>query len=312
MDEEGELFKPADLVMKYIDKTHEQRVEERTHELREAKEAVEATQIKLEHAYKELKEVNHIASLDMDIAARIQTSYFPRTVPKSPDWDVSFIFKPVSKVSGDFYDFYSQNGILRGVSLFDVSGHGIGSGLLTLLARSIIAEHITQNDDTRLSAIVEQANQRLINEIAATSNYLTGVILRFTDNKIEYVNAGHNDIFIRRKRDGKVGEVKPAAGLFHGPVLGLKGSQKKYRSLLFSMEADDMLLLYTDCFTEARNAAGEAYGAERIAQSFAALDPQQDAKNLIRHLADDFYSFVDKSHISDDLTVVLVKRKEKV
>jgi transcription elongation factor Elf1 len=48
MEEEGGLFHPADVVMRYIDKTHEQRVDERTQEIREAKEAVEAAKAALQ------------------------------------------------------------------------------------------------------------------------------------------------------------------------------------------------------------------------------------------------------------------------
>ncbi|GHV41665.1 hypothetical protein AGMMS49546_18060 [Spirochaetia bacterium] len=48
MEEEGGLFHPADIVMRYIDKTHEQRVDERTQEIREAKEAVETAKAALQ------------------------------------------------------------------------------------------------------------------------------------------------------------------------------------------------------------------------------------------------------------------------
>jgi sigma-B regulation protein RsbU (phosphoserine phosphatase) len=308
MREEGTLFDPADRVMKYIDKTHEQRVDERTKELREAKEAVEATKEKLEKAYKDLEDVNNRSIMDMDIAARIQTSYFPKKVPENKYWDVSFIFNPVTKVSGDFYDFYTKDGLFRGVSLFDISGHGIGPGLLTLLARSVISEGNILDDSQRLGGIVGRINRRLIKELEAGSNFLTGVVLRFTENKVEYVNAGHSDILIRRRNTGRAELVKPKEAVFHGPILGLTSMKNSFPTILFRMRKGDMLLLFTDCLIESQNRAGEEYGFDRLMKSFSALSPDKSAEEGSRRLLSDFYAFTPKEGIRDDLTVILIKR----
>jgi sigma-B regulation protein RsbU (phosphoserine phosphatase) len=306
MEEEGELFRPADLVMRYIDKTHEQRVEERTQELREAKEAVELTKEKLENAYKDLEQVHKAESRDLELAARIQTSYFPKKVSSVPGWDISFIFRPAAKVSGDFYDFHISGGELRGVSLIDVSGHGIGPGLLTLLARSIISQQLDAGDKSPLGTVVGQINQKLIKELEVSSNYLTGVVLRFTGNKVEYVNAGHTDILFHRKERALI--VQPRNGNFQGPVLGMKGDTEQFPVLRFSVMKDDLLLLFTDCFVEGRNRDGEEYGIERIRRSLGTLvSEEENSEELLGHLLGDFYSFTDKEKIRDDLTVILLK-----
>jgi sigma-B regulation protein RsbU (phosphoserine phosphatase) len=309
MLEEGELFDPADRVMKYIDKTHEQRVDERTKELREAKEAVEATKGELEKAYKNLEEINNRSSRDMDIAARIQTSYLPEKIPAAKGWDISLVFMPLAKVSGDFYDFYTKEGDLRGVSLFDVSGHGIGPGLLTLLARSIISEHLVLNDHLKLGSIVGGINYRLTKELETSSSFLTGVVLRFSGSRIEYVNAGHSDILIRHNF-GQAQSIKPREGVYHGPILGLKEMNRKFPTLHFGVKKGDMLLLYTDCFIESQNEAGEEYGTERLLQSFRKLSSEGSAKEGTDRLLSDFYAFTPKSNIRDDLTIILVKRTD--
>jgi hypothetical protein len=228
-EEEGENFRPVNILLSYIDRTHEQRVDERTHELREAKEAVEAANAKLEETNRKLERVNHIASLDMSMASRLQASFFPKTPPKSGAWDSAFVFKPLSGVSGDFYDFYVKNRELRGASLFDVSGHGIAPGLLTLLARSIVHQQFHAGEKRKLGGIVEIANRALVKELDAIENYVTGIVLRFTGDRVEYVNAGHTDLLLRRSASGKVIKVEPPGGIFADIFSGRPGLKTRSR-----------------------------------------------------------------------------------
>jgi sigma-B regulation protein RsbU (phosphoserine phosphatase) len=53
----------------------------------------------------------------------------------------------MSGISGDLYDFYLDDDTLSGISLFDVSGHGIASGLITMLAKSILFRTYNSNMD---------------------------------------------------------------------------------------------------------------------------------------------------------------------
>jgi sigma-B regulation protein RsbU (phosphoserine phosphatase) len=203
-----------------------------------------------------------------------------------------------------------KDGLLRGVSLFDISGHGIGPGLLTLLARSVISEGNILNDGEKLGGIVSRINRRLIKELEASSSFLTGVILRLTKNRVEYVNAGHSDILIRRRNTGRAELVKPKEAKFHGPILGLTSMKNSFSTVLFKMKKGDMLLLFTDCLIESQNKAGEEYGFDRLIKSFSALSPDKSAEEGNRRLLSDFYAFTPKEDIRDDLTVILIKRTE--
>ena len=300
-EEEGEGFLPVNVLMNYIDRTHEQRVDERTHELREAKEALEEANKKLEFA-------NRMASRDMNLAARLQSSFFPRSAPKSGAWDVSFVFRPVSGVSGDFYDFYAKRGELRGVSLFDVSGHGIAPGLLTLLARSVIQHHFSAGEEKKLSAVIEGANRVLVRELDAIDNYLSGIMLRFTHNKVEYVNAGHTDLLLRRASSGEVLRVEPRDCEYKGKFLGVAALEERFVTVRFNMMKGDFLLLYTDCLLEARNAKGEEYGIDRVNRSLGKADANVDAKTVTDSILADLAEFTGDVPLKDDLTFVVVKR----
>jgi len=316
--EEGASFEPANVLMTYIDRTHEQRVDERTHELREAKDAFEAAKERLEKTNRELANVNRIAALDMAMAARVQAGFFPKAAPKSAGWDVGFAFRPVSGVSGDFYDFYARNGQLRGLSLFDVSGHGIGPGLVTLLACSIIHHQFSVGENLRLGSVVTNANRALSRELDSIENYLTGIVLRFTGNRVEYVNAGHPDLLLRRGGEAVKEAVKTAAGTvlrvapsgvdFRGGFLGKSDLGNAYRTVTFPVEKGDALLLYSDCLIEGRNAVGEEFGEGRLARAFGSASDSASAEEIVAHVLERFEAFVGQGRLKDDLTVIVAKR----
>ena len=92
-----------------------------------------------------------------------------------------------------------------------------------------------------------------------------------------------------------------------GSFLGLEGFNFPYKALAFRIEEGDVLLLFTDCFNESKNAQGEEYGTERILDSFSRA-PLDSPNDTIAYLMNDFYSFVGTENLHDDLTVVLMKR----
>ena len=69
---------------------------------------------------KKLLEMQRIADIEMEMASLVQSGIFPRNPPSVREWEIAVHFRPVTPVSGDFYDFYESNGRLDGVSLFDI------------------------------------------------------------------------------------------------------------------------------------------------------------------------------------------------
>ena len=67
--------------------------------------------------------------------------------PALKNYEIAYYNKAMAGVSGDFYDFYYNNTSLEGFGIFDVSGHGLASGLVTMLAKNIIEE---EEDDAEL------------------------------------------------------------------------------------------------------------------------------------------------------------------
>lgn len=298
----------------------EDKVEQRTVELTAANEEIEAAMEELEamndqlvEKNRELEEAESINRKDMFMASRLQTSILHKQPPASTRYDIAFAYTPKSGVSGDFYDFYMEGGELTGVGLFDVSGHGISASLLTLMAKSIIADIFNANRDLKLGSIIEIINDKLITEIKNVDNYLTGVLLRFRNDTIEYVNCAHPDIVLKSFATGSTGKLLNSTGQrVSGPLLGIARdvSHEEYAciDMHFNIARGDTLLLYTDSLSESSRADGDDFSDLRIIKSLKNA-PDGTAQLILNNILSDFYSFLGTTEPHDDLTVIVIKKK---
>jgi phosphoserine phosphatase RsbU/P len=115
---------------------------------------------------------------------------------------------------------------------------------------------------------------------------------------LAYVNAGHNPPIVLRNRGSTCQVLRLETG---GPVIGL--FPQAYERGVFSHEAGDLVVLFTDGVSESMNAREEEWGEERLielvktchgfparegmrrilaaAQAFAAGAPQHDDMTLV-------------------------------
>jgi PAS domain S-box-containing protein len=262
----------------------------------------------LRQANKELRARQRIAELEMNIASNVQSQLFPEEPPVSSDWDIAFEFRPLMGLSGDFYDFYEEGGTLKGLSIFDVSGHGISSGLITLLARSIIARHFNAMMDHNLARVIDQINKDLISEIGPIDSYLTGIILRFKGNVVEYVNASHPDLVIKREKTGSVLYVKPKDRQLKGMLLGKDTFKGNADVISFNVSKGDTLFLYTDGLIESIKSENINFGEEQLLQSLR-NSSASSAREILNHIFDEFNKVSAGNLPADDITAILLKRR---
>ncbi len=298
----------------------EKKVDERTSELTQAKTEIEATNEELEaindqlvQTNRELEDSQMMYRKDMNMAAHLQSSLLPKKPPVSGLYDFALLFLPKSGVSGDFYDFYLDHDKVAGVGIFDVSGHGIGPGLLTLMAKSIISVSFMEHRKDSLTTVVENINKKLISEIKDVDNYLTGVMLRFEDDRIEYINCAHPDVICKKVEIDRTGKVLDKSGKrVSGPILGIDAQGHAgpvgFEEISFKLKQGDCLLLYTDSMLESTNSSGKSYGDTMIMKSLqnAKGDSAQD---LLNSVIGDFFNYIAPREIIDDLTVILIRKK---
>lgn len=264
----------------------------------------------LKVAYNDLKISQDVAARDLQLAINLQKDLFPNKLPHLNGWDIAYMNKPAAGISGDFFDIYYENNTLQGISLFDVSGHGISSGLITILAKSLAYKIFNAESSSGLNNIIEQFNLNLTQDIGNIDQYLTGIMLRINEERIEYVNAAHCDLLHRKGSDNKCSIINGNDKDIRGMFLGIEGMDSRYGSHTFTISTGDVLLLFTDALLESLNPSGEQYSIEMISESLEKA-PSDNANDIMKYILSDFYNFTHTEKLHDDLTIiVLLKTKE--
>ena len=182
---------------------------------------------------------NHSDSLENEIkmAAVIQQNFFRQEIDDIKKYEVAYFSRAMVGVSGDLFDFYKSGEKLDGLGVFDVSGHGISSGLVTMLVKNIIHQEFYKQNDEELWEILNRINDRVIEEKGEIQNYLTGILVRLYENKIELVDAGHPAPILYKKKTGECSYVKLSERSVG--VIGIADFPVYYESLFYDFEDGD-------------------------------------------------------------------------
>ena len=252
---------------------------------------------------------NHLETIEKEIelAAYVQESFTKQKMPDFDKYEVSYYSKAMSGVSGDMYDFYTDDKVLEGAGIFDVSGHGIASGLVTMLVRNIFQQEFHQNEDKPLYEVMEIIDKRIRVEKQSIENYLTGLLLRIKGKTIEIVNAGHPCPILFTKANGEC-DYFDKKRTFSSTVIGLSSIEPFFQETSFEMKSGDEIILFTDGIKEAMNAAHEEFGSKRFLDSVKKA-VIQDFENQIPSIISDIKLFTEKADQSDDITIVIIKKK---
>ncbi|MBL8966041.1 MAG: SpoIIE family protein phosphatase, partial [Spirochaetaceae bacterium] len=286
----------------------ERKIAERSLELEAATERQRRLGEEIERNSLALQNAAEIQQRDMLIAERVQRGLFPAEPPAVEGWDLALAYRAAAGVSGDFYEIFAEEGRLRGLVVGDVSGHGVGAGLVAVLSRAVFARRFEEFRGRPLGECMTALHEELAAELGGVDEYLTAVLLRFDGSRVEYANAAHPDILLRRAGSNQVIPIVPRTkDDFRGPPLGKEGFEGGWSALRFSPGAGDTLLVYTDCLEEAQDPEGRRYGRERLEASLAAA-PADTAAGLLEALLADLASFAASTNFSDDLTIVVLKR----
>lgn len=270
----------------------------------------ESQKMQLQDLNRRLSEADDIHQKDLKMAESVQRSLLFRSAPETENYDIALHYEPHSSVSGDFYDFYiDEKKELNGVVMVDVSGHGIASSLITVLTKPIFFRTFQKHKDESMENIISTINAHLINQINESGNYLTAVLMRFYGNDVEYVNAGHPDVFLKSAGTDRCVEVKPDQHSIQGSVLGIESINEPFESYSFTVNKDDILLIYTDCLIESRNTAGNEFGHERVRTILHHCPSIISVEEILQMLLSEFKDHIKNTKLNDDLSIIVLKKK---
>jgi serine phosphatase RsbU (regulator of sigma subunit) len=258
-----------------------------------------ALAIKNAQLVEELKEAERIKK-EIEIASRIQMSLLPHHPPQWEGLDVAGRCVPSDDVGGDYYDFFETIGGELGTLIADVSGHGIGSALIMTTTRSTLRlESLRQHSPAEVLA---QTSQTAYGDLSKAELFITVFYATYNSDSrvLTWANAGHNmPVLWRRRDDAPV--FLDADGMLIGILRDVDYEQRQ-----MVLEPGDVLVMYTDGITEAKNPAGEMFGEDRLCQIIRD-NIDLPALGLLDSIYNAVWSHCDTVPQYDDITTIVVK-----
>jgi sigma-B regulation protein RsbU (phosphoserine phosphatase) len=236
---------------------------------------------------------------ELELAHDLQMRLLPRTEVVAPEADVAARVAPAESVGGDFYNLFRLGGGRTGVMIGDVSSHGYRAALIMALALSASAIHAQSSADPgrMLAALLTSLSE----ELATTEMFITtfyGVIDRDA-GVLRYANAGHPHAY-HISADGRA-ERLPAID----PPLGMVDTVPTARSRPWA-RGKDLLLLFTDGVSDARNRFGARLGEQPVLDIVERYRTERPAAILDR-MFEELAEHTGEAVQRDDLAVVLAR-----
>ncbi|MHB8581461.1 MAG: SpoIIE family protein phosphatase [Ignavibacteriaceae bacterium] len=235
---------------------------------------------------------------ELEIARGIQKNLLPHSIPQFKSFEIAAINISSQHVGGDYYDIIILNENNFCIAIGDVSGKGVPAALLMANIQAflrVICKHGMDLADAT----------GIINDLI-TSNTTDGQFITFfwgmlneLDKTIQYVNAGHNPPLLLR--DGKIQKLDKG-----GIILGVLKTFTPYVTETVSLKKDDVIILFTDGVTEAKNFNDEEFSDENL-EGFVLKLANLSAGEILQGVKNEVQSFAKGTLQSDDITMLVLK-----
>jgi sigma-B regulation protein RsbU (phosphoserine phosphatase) len=234
---------------------------------------------------------------ELEVARQLQRDLLPSTTPDVPGYRIAHSYRTANEIGGDYYDFLPLPDGRMVLVIGDASGHGMAAGLLMAIANAALKLAIEVDPEpARVAALLNRVLWRTGDRRAFMSLFY-GLLTPQTGH-IEYVCAGHPFPLLRRA-SGEVEELGRG-----GLPLGIRETVEVAQAEA-TLGVHDILLLYSDGLPECVNAAGEAFGFERLRTLIRAeAEPQAIHDRFLRALE----VHVAGEPLTDDVSIVVVAR----
>lgn len=236
---------------------------------------------------------------EMQLAHDLQMKLLPDDDVVADDATVAGRVVPAESVGGDFYNLFRLGGGRTGVMIGDVSGHGYQAALIMALSMSAAAIHSQASADP--GQMLHALYNTLREELATTEMFISAfyAVVDARAGELRYANTGHPHAFVLP--DGGSFERLPASD----PPLGMADGRPATHCRKWTRHAD-LLVLFTDGITDARNGAGVRLGEERVLETIV-KHRKRPPREILQQVFDVLDEHTAGAPRRDDLTLVVLK-----
>ncbi len=244
---------------------------------------------------------------ELKIAKTVQKSLLPQQLEFDHHFDLVAFSESADEVGGDYYDSLRINDHQTALIIADVSGKGTTAAFHMSQMKGIFHSLAQGCDDPQ--EFMFRANQALIHCLERGS-FISAIffVIDTKEQTVKYARAGHCPVLYYNSLTDNADYFKDK-----GVALGMVRN-KSYKEFIqqneFKYAPNDVMVLYTDGITEAKNNKNEQFGDERLNKVLCevkSLSPSQIQEHLINRL----YEFSGTDNIDDDYTTMIIKFKSR-
>ena len=237
---------------------------------------------------------------DVEIAREIQRWLVPRRAPDVSGVDIAFVTRPAKTIGGDYFDVFRRatDGPLL-IAVADVSGKSVPAAMLMATFQGGL--RALGGAGGSLSELAGSLNRQVCAN-SQNGRFTTAFLAELdpSTGNLSYLCAGHNPPILRRD-DGTFERLKS-----DNIPLGIE-LMEDYKTQITRLEPHDLLVIYTDGVTEARNEDQEEFGDARLVTLLQIAGEERSALTLA-NIMQKLDEFVGAALQHDDITCLVVRR----
>jgi sigma-B regulation protein RsbU (phosphoserine phosphatase) len=244
----------------------------------------------------------HDQLMQMSLARAVQQQFYGMPPPAVEGFDIAGAAFPADATGGDYFDFIPMPGNSLGITIGDVSGHGIGSALLMVELRAYLRAFMQKSSD--IGEILSLTNNALVSDLEQ-DRFATLIFCQLHPGTraLSYTSAGHTPGFIL-DAGGNLKRTLDSTDIPLGflPEHSFSGSDQ------ILLEEGEILALLTDGITEAEKPDQSSFGVES-ALEYIREHREESAQEIVTGLYQAVRDFSDGMPQVDDITAVICKVK---
>ena len=242
---------------------------------------------------------------ELKIAKQVQSKLLPKVLEGNDDFDIVAFSEAADEVGGDYYDAYRISEDRVALIIGDVSGKGTSAAFHMAQMKGVF--HSLAQLNLTTAEFLINANQAISTGLDKTSFItISYFIINQKEKQVEFARAGHCPTLFYNKGEN-------TSSYFTNKGLGLgiirnKEFENYVQVCHFNYKPGDVMVLYTDGITEAKNSRDEEYGYERL-KAVLKENSQESVEDIQVNIIGDLYEFCEQNDLDDDYTTVILKFK---
>ena len=244
---------------------------------------------------------------ELNIASDVQRSLIPQQLPADRMLDISVWAQAATEVGGDFYDFRQLTDTRLAIIVGDVSGKGITAAFHVAQMKGIFhslmqLDHVPEPDQ-----LLVKANAALA-YCLERSSFITAslYVIDYEQRGFAFARAGHcHTLYYNAMTEEAFYFQTPGLGL--GILRDNAAYARRVKNMYYDFNPGDVMVIYTDGITEARDPDGEEYGEPRLLALLKANHHRPRAEQIRDEIVADVLAFTADAAVRDDQTLLIIK-----